>query len=225
MTSTTSAFGDALVDHTGKSAVWIDEDVVARPKNIYGVTKLAAENLCELYHRNAGLNCIILRTSRFFPEEDDQKERRSMFSDDNLKANELLYRRADIEDMVSAHIAALERADEIGFGRYIISSTTPFTKNDLVGLMKNAGEVLRKYFPTYPEIYNKVNWQMFKSIDRVYSNERAKRELHWSPKYDFAFVLDQISKGKPFKSPLSLEIGVKGYHDFNFPEGPYPVEN
>jgi UDP-glucose 4-epimerase len=48
-TSTTSAFGRALTPAAGAPAAWITEEVVPVPKNIYGVTKLAAENLCELF--------------------------------------------------------------------------------------------------------------------------------------------------------------------------------
>jgi UDP-glucose 4-epimerase len=75
-TSTTSAFGDALSPERDAPAAWITEDVVPIPKNIYGITKLAAENLCELMHRLHALPCIVLRTSRFFPEDDDVPERR-----------------------------------------------------------------------------------------------------------------------------------------------------
>ena len=71
MTSTTSAFGDALKPPPGQPAAWIDERVAPVPKNIYGVTKTAAEDLCQLFRRNEGLATIVLRTSRFFPEEDD----------------------------------------------------------------------------------------------------------------------------------------------------------
>src|SRR6059036_243473 len=49
-TSTTSAFGRALTPPEGAPAAWITEDVTPVPKNIYGVTKVAAENLCELIH-------------------------------------------------------------------------------------------------------------------------------------------------------------------------------
>src|SRR5690606_37353461 len=66
-TSTTSVFGDALVPSPGAPAAWITEDVQSVPKNIYGVTKAAAEDLCKLFHRNQGLSCVVLRTSRFFP--------------------------------------------------------------------------------------------------------------------------------------------------------------
>jgi UDP-glucose 4-epimerase len=53
-TSTTSTFGDALIPPPGAPAAWITEDVAPVPKNIYGVTKTAAENLCQLYYRNFG---------------------------------------------------------------------------------------------------------------------------------------------------------------------------
>ncbi len=54
-TSTTSAFGDALAPPAGAPAAWVTEDVTPIPKNIYGVTKAAAEDLCQLFHRNEGL--------------------------------------------------------------------------------------------------------------------------------------------------------------------------
>src|SRR5688572_29496277 len=105
-TSTTSTFGDALTPPRGAPAVWITEDVVPIPKNIYGITKVAAEDLCQLFHRDQKLPCLVLRTSRFFPEEDDLAERRSAFEDENLKVNEFLYRRVDVEDVVTAHLLA-----------------------------------------------------------------------------------------------------------------------
>src|SRR3954447_10719944 len=126
-TSTTSAFGRALVPPPGAPAAWIDEDVVPVPKNIYGATKVAAEDLCELIHRDHGLAVLVLRTSRFFPEEDDRDEVRAAHPAANAKVNELLYRRADLQDVVDAHRLALDRAPALGFGRYIISATTPFT--------------------------------------------------------------------------------------------------
>ena len=109
-TSTTSAFGRALVPPAGAPAAWITEDVAPVPRNVYGVTKTAAEDLCELVHRDHGLPCLILRTSRFFPEADDRDDVRAAYDDANLKVNELLYRRVDLEDVVSAHRLALERA-------------------------------------------------------------------------------------------------------------------
>ncbi len=139
-TSTTSTFGRALVPAQGEPAKWITEDVVPIPKNIYGITKLAAENLCELIHRNYALPCLVLRTARFFPEDDDNRAHRQSFDNDNLKVNELLYRRADIEDVVTAHLLALEKAPALGFDRFIISATTPFTRDDLARTTHSCGQ-------------------------------------------------------------------------------------
>ena len=111
------------------------------PKNIYGVTKTAAEDLCRLFWRNERLPAIVLRTSRFFPEADDDPDARAAFAPDNLKANEFLYRRVAIEDVVDAHLLAAERAPPIGFGLYVISATTPFRRDDAARLRSDAAAV------------------------------------------------------------------------------------
>jgi nucleoside-diphosphate-sugar epimerase len=212
-TSTTSAFGRALAPAEGEPAAWITEDVAPVPRNIYGVTKTAAENLCELAWRDHGLPCLILRTSRFFPEPDDRDEVRADYDDLNVKVNEFLYRRVDIEDAVSAHRLALERAPEIGFGRYVVSATTPFTPDDLTAIRDDLPSVVSALFPDYEEIYTERGWRMFPSIERVYVNERARRELGWSPRYDFRRALDRLAEGADPRSELALAIGAKGYHD------------
>ena len=97
-TSTTSVLGDTLVPRRGEPTVWVTEDVIPVPKNIYGVTKAAAEDLCQLFARNHSLRTIVLRTSRFFPEQDDNPNVREAYADANAKTNEFLYRRVDIED-------------------------------------------------------------------------------------------------------------------------------
>jgi UDP-glucose 4-epimerase len=220
-TSTTSAFGRALAPGPGEPAAWIDEDVAPVPRNIYGASKRAAEDLCELAHREQGLSCLILRTSRFFPEGDDRDEIRNGYPDANVKVNELLYRRADIEDMVEAHRLALERAGEIGFGKFIVSATTPFTRGDLAELRADAPAVVRRLAPDYEAIYAERGWSMFPSIDRVYDNSRAREELGWEPRWDFRRALDRVAAGEEPRSELALTIGMKGYHDV--PTGVYTV--
>ncbi len=223
-TSTTSVFGEALVPPPEAPAAWITEDVTPVPKNIYGVTKAAAEDLCELFHRNQGLACLVLRISRFFPEEDDKKAVRENYSDSNTKANEYLYRRVDIEDVVSAHLLAAEKANAIGFRKYIISATTPFRPDDLTDLRTDAPRVVRQRVPEYEAEYERRRWKLFPSIDRVYVNERARNELGWLPRYDFNFVIDRLKAGGGLGSPLARLIGSKGYHSQVFADGPYPVE-
>jgi UDP-glucose 4-epimerase len=223
-TSTTSVFGDALVPPRDAPAAWITEEVTPVPRNIYGVTKAAAEDLCELFHRNQGLPCIVLRTSRFFPEDDDNRKVRQEFSDANAKANEYLYRRVDVEDVVSAHLLAAEQAAAVGFRKYIVSATTPFHRSDLAELRVNAPLVVRQRVPEYEAEYGRRQWRMFPSIDRVYANERARNELGWAPRYDFNSILEQLKADEDMRSPLAQSVGSKGYHAQVFSDGPYPVE-
>jgi len=222
-TSTTSAFGRALTPPEGAPAAWITEEVASVPKNIYGVTKVAAESLCELFQYKIGLPCLVLRTSRFFPEEDDDKSLRETFDDTNLKVNELLYRRADIEDLVSAHLLAIEKAPGIGFGRFIVSATTPFTRDDLQNLRTEAPAVVKRYVPEFEEEYAKRGWTIPQSIDRVYVNELARTQLGWQPRHDFRSAIRSLQRLVDFRSPLARAVGSKGYHAMTFSEGPYPT--
>jgi len=212
-TSTTSAFGRALTPAQGEPAAWITEDVVPRPRNIYGVTKTAAEDLCELIHAEHGLPVIVLRTSRFFPEGDDNDDVRAAYPDANVKANEYLYRRVDVADVVDAHLLAMERAAGLGFGKYIVSATTPFTQADLPELRADAPAVVGRLFPGYEAEYARRGWRMFPSIGRVYVNTRARADLGWSPRYDFRTVLEALKADEDPRSPLARAIGAKGYHD------------
>lgn len=211
-TSTTSAFGRALTPAPGAPATWIDETVAPVPRNIYGTTKTAAEDLCELMHRDHGLPVGILRTSRFFPEQDDREQVRRAYPADNAKVNELLYRRVDLEDAVDAHRRALQRIDALGFGRWVISATTPFTRADLPTLRADAPAVVRRLFPAFEERYAALGWRMFPSIERVYDNGRARRELGWEPRWTFGYALERLAAGAEPRSELARLVGAKGYH-------------
>jgi UDP-glucose 4-epimerase len=162
-----------------------------------------------------------LRTSRFFAEADDDSELTSTFAGENIKANEYLYRRVDIEDVVTAHLLAEERAPALGFAKYIISATSPFVREDTAELAKDAQTVVRRIFPDQAPEYVRRGWSMFPFLDRVYDNTRARSELGWTPRYDFRCVLDHLKADQDPRSPLARTIGAKGYHEVT--TGPYTV--
>jgi UDP-glucose 4-epimerase len=223
-TSTTSVFGDTLVPRRGEPTVWVTENVMPVPKNIYGVTKAAAEDLCQLFARNHSLRTIVLRTSRFFPEQDDNPNVREAYADANAKTNEFLHRRVDIEDVVSAHLLAARHAPSIGFAKYIISATTPFSRDDAAELRNRVPQVVRRYVPEYEQEYARRGWAMAPCMDRVYVNDKARAELGWQPRRDFRSLIVRLKTDDDILSPLAREIGSKGYHDRVFGDGPYPVE-
>ncbi len=223
-TSSTSAFGDALRPAAGAPAAWITEDVAAVPKNIYGVTKLAAEDVCALFNRKHGLACIVLRTSRFFLDEDDDPRMRAEYEDMNIKVNESLFRRVDLEDVVDAHLLAAEKAQAIGYGRFIVSATTPFRRADTLDLGSDAPAVVRRYVPEHCDVYARRGWRMFPSIDRVYDNSKARIVLGWQPKHDFGSAIARLRAGADPRSHLATAVGAKLHHAEKFEQGSYPVE-
>lgn len=211
-TSTTSAFGAALRPPPGAPAVWVDETLAPVVRNIYGVTKTAAEDLCELMHRLTRLPVVVLRTSRFFPEDDDDPSARSLRSQENIQANELLYRRVDLEDVVDAHRVALREAARIGYGRFIVSATTPFTREDCAALGQGAAAVLRQRVPGWEAVYARHGWTPPDTLDRVYDNRAAREVLGWQPKVDFAAALARLEATGDLRGPLARAVGKKSYH-------------
>jgi UDP-glucose 4-epimerase len=196
MTSTTSLMiSQAIRDEASPEAVWLDENHgPLAPRNIYGVTKLAAEGLCRQFALETGLSCVVLRTSRFFPEDDDT------LSDppaENLKANEFLHRRLTVEDAARAHVAALDKAIDVGFGLYIVSAPSPFVRADCAELKQDAAGVIARLYPDAADLYAKKGWRLPQTIGRVYDAARIERELGFRCETDFAAVLAALRSGAP----------------------------
>ena len=197
-TSTTSLMISNAI-RAGKSggaarAAWLDEDFAPlAPRNVYGATKLAAEHLCRLQHEAHGLAVIVLRTSRFFPEEDDTHRH---LSGPNIKANEFLHRRLTVEDAAEAHLAALDRAPGIGFGTFIVSAPPPFARGEAEALIEDAPAVIARHFPEAPALYARAGWHLPAHIDRIYDPARAEARLGFRCRTDYAAVLRALASGE-----------------------------
>ena len=195
-TSTTSLMiTRAIRAEAGDAAVWLDESSgPLAPRNIYGVTKRSAEELCRLWHDLHGLPVIALRVARFFPEDDDT------LGDppgENLKANEFLNRRLTVEDCAAAHLAALEAAPRVGWGIYVVSAPPPFTRADAARLKTDAAGLIAERFPEAPALYAARGWQLPQSIGRVYDPAAIERDLGFRCATDFAAVLAALEEGGP----------------------------
>lgn len=210
-TSTTSLMiSQAIRDEAADHAVWLDETTAPlEPRNIYGATKLAAEQLVRVYARDHGVGSIILRTSRFFPEEDDTLRD---LSGENLKANEFLNRRATVEDMARAHIVALDHAPQVGFATYLVSAPTPFKREDAAEIRHDAARIIARLFPEAPALYAQKGWRLPRSIGRVYDASLIERDIGFRCQTGFAEVLDALRSGSAlpfvhdpaFVSPVTL---------------------
>lgn len=196
-TSTTSLMISADIRNAKQSgartAAWLDEDSgPLAPRNIYGVTKLAAEELCRLYAFDHGLDIMVLRTGRFFPENDDTHEEPD---GPNLKANEFLNRRLTVEDAADGHVMALEKAKGLGFQRFILSAPPSFTRDEAEMLIDNAPQVIARHFPKAAELYAARGWVLPEFIDRVYDPGKAERLLGFRCKTGFSEILKALENG------------------------------
>ncbi len=173
-TSTTSIYGDAMV--ASDRAVWVTEDLLPQPRDIYDETKLAAETLCK-NASGASLTCISLRMSRCFPEPE------------RLMAIYRLYRGVDIRDVVLGHELALNAQIE-GYEVFNISSQTPFQPQDLANLHGKADETLLHYYPWARKVFGEKGWSLPSVIDRVYVIEKAKNKLGYEASFNFPEFLE-----------------------------------
>jgi nucleoside-diphosphate-sugar epimerase len=200
-TSTTSLMISKAI-RAGKAggalaAAWLDEESgPLEPRNIYGVSKLAAEQLCRLHHLEHGLDIAILRTGRFFPEDDDMAHEID-HNGPNTKANEFLNRRLTVEDAADAHVVALERIPGLGCETFVLSAPTPFSREEAAELVADARAVIARHFPDAADLYARAGWSLPAHIDRVYDAAKAERLLGFRCRTDFRAVLDAMRDGTP----------------------------
>ncbi|MET0370280.1 MAG: NAD(P)-dependent oxidoreductase [Sphingobium sp.] len=195
-TSTTSLMiSQSIRDEAGNAAAWLNETSgPIEPRNIYGVTKHSAEGLCRLYARDHGLATIILRTGRFFPEDDDTID---TLQGENGKAVEFLHRRLTVEDAAAAHVRALEQAPQIGFGTFILSATPPFIRADAPALKVDAARVIARHFPDAPALFSARGWVLPSSIGRIYDPSLAAERLGFRCRTGFADIMQALRDGAP----------------------------
>ncbi len=165
LTSTTSLYGHAL--EPDGDAIWVDESLAPQPRDIYDATKLEAERLVA----SVGGSVVVtsLRMSRCFPEPAD------------LMAWYRLHRGIDRRDVADAHALALERRGPPA--SYVISSATPFERQDCEELLRDAPAAIERRCSGLIERMAAKGWPPPRSIDRVYDSSLAYRELGFAPRH------------------------------------------
>ena len=199
-TSTTSLMVSERVRAEASSqAFWMDEEFYeGPPRNVYGVTKQAAEGLCRLFAQEHAMDVAILRTGRFFPEDDDTDH---ALSGENLKANEFLNRRLSTVDAARAHVIALDRIGGLGCQTFVLSAPPPFAREEVAELARDARAVIARHFPDAARLYAARGWQLPATIGRIYDPAKAERLLGFRCETHFASVLDALRDGRalPFE--------------------------
>ncbi len=176
-TSTTSLYGRAM--EPKDRAVWVTESLTPEPRDVYDITKIAAEQLCRDIAGKTALSCLSLRVSRFFTEP---PEKMALYR---------LYRGVDVRDVVMAHRLALF-ADVPEYEVFNISAQSPFSKDDTEELLHDAPAVLRRRVPMLEAAFAHRGWTLPASIDRIYAIDKAVQHLGYQPRYDFEAFLNEF---------------------------------
>ena len=134
---------------------------------------------------------------RIDPFAQKHKMRVGMHNHSNIKANEFLNRRLTVEDAARAHLVALEKAPEIGFGTFILSAPPPFARGECAELKSDAAAAIARHFPDAAELYARRGWSLPRSIGRVYDPALAERLLGFRCETGFAEVLAALREGAP----------------------------
>lgn len=132
---------------------------------------MEAEKLCQEASKT-GINTIILRISRCFPESD------------HLQVFYRLYRGVSAHDVAEAHWLAVSSAIP-GADVFNISADPPFHQSEAKVLLNDPWTVIDRKYPEASKLYDQMKWEKPSSIDRVYVVDKAKRLLNYQPKDNF----------------------------------------
>ncbi len=184
LTSSTSVYGHALA-REGRAA-WIDESVTPEPRDIYDLTKRAAEE--HVLFASSAMQTTILRMSRCFPEP---------LPDMALWR---LHRGIDRRDVVDAHLAVLRRDGRNG-ETYVISASSPFLAADAEALWSDAAGPIELRAPEFARAFRRAGYDLPARIDRVYATGKAHAELGFQSRYDGRAVLEGDCDPTPVLNP------------------------
>lgn len=159
--SSTSVYGHALVP--ADQAVWVDERLEPRPRDIYDETKLAAERLVT----SAATPSVNLRIARCFPEHLP------------VLATHLLHRAVALDDVAAAAVRAAEYY--VGTGTFNIAGPYAFTRADCAALHRDAAAVIAARLPEIAAAFHERNWPLPRTLDRIYDSHAAAEAFGYNP--------------------------------------------
>ncbi len=133
--SSSSVYGDV-------DAFPIKETTMPKPVSPYGVTKLAAENLCYLYHKNFGISVVSLRYFTVYGPRQRPDMAFNKFIHAMLANNEItIYGDGDqtrdftyVSDIVDSNILAMK--SDVKYGIFNVGGGSRITVNEVIKILE-----------------------------------------------------------------------------------------
>ena len=178
-------YGESRRPEPDGPAVRIREDLPLRPGDVYGASKVVAEELSQYYGRR-GIAGACMRFGMFVPEP---------FLHAGIR---FLYGGVDERDVAGAVVCALELALDRGghLGAFNVESALPFDETDGRALREDPLAAIARHWPDAPALLAGAGVEPWGPINEVYDIARARDELGWEPRHGFASFLDALRQGR-----------------------------
>ena len=194
LSSTMGVYGESRRMPDGGPAVRVHEELPLLPGDVYGLSKVLGEELAAYHERADGLAGLALRYGMFVPVS---------FVHEGIR---LLYGGVHERDVALAVLAALRRLErgDSGFAAYNIESELPFTEADGEELPRDPLAVVGRHWPDAPGLLASLGSRRWNDpedaggaltpIHEVFEIEKARRDLGWSPRFNFDEFLNTLRR-------------------------------
>ena len=188
----------------GQSDRWtvVTEQSPIRPADLYGLTKVVAEDTARFYADVHGMRTVALRLGMFVPETFERYGFR------------LLFGGVDDRDVGQAVSRALEHRPAGGFAAYNIMADGGFPASDASNLDADIAKTLEQRIPGTLDLVHEHGLDLDELIwgRSLFPVDSAVDALGYRPRYDFAAFLDAWRRGDTGHYPYADEPrwGVEG---------------
>jgi UDP-glucose 4-epimerase len=191
LASTMGVYGDSLAAPEDRWA-WVHEGLAPLPKDIYGASKILAEELGRFHGRTGAMRVVALRFGMYVP---------ATFEHYGFR---LLFGGVDERDVAQSVLLALTHDPEGGFDAFDIMADTPFEPDDGRAMNDDPLAVIERYWPGANDVFRAKGvdarehiWARF-----LWPVDKAKRSLGYRPVWNFGEFLDALRNDDTTRYPF-----------------------
>jgi nucleoside-diphosphate-sugar epimerase len=185
--STMGVYGASDRPKPGEPAVRVHEQLPLQPTDIYGLSKVACEELARLWARTEKMRTIAVRFGMFVPET---------FTRYGVR---LLYGGVDPRDVATSVLASLRVLERRAtwFDVFNIESAVPFTADDASVLPHDPMSVIARHWPQARGLLAASGAELWGGIQHFYDISHAADSLGWRPQFNFGEFLEALRSQAP----------------------------
>jgi nucleoside-diphosphate-sugar epimerase len=88
-------------------------------------------------------------------------------------------------------------------------------------LRTDASAVFQLRAPVAAAVWAERGWRFPSTLDRVYVNARARRELGWRPRFDLDAIAQMVATDGTVRTPMTQRVGAKEYIASSYHRGTF----